>query len=73
MDMSFSKLQEMARTGKPGMLWSTGSQNVGDDLATTTTNKAQKVKISHQQLDTDLLLLGTLLCICCAKYVKNLT
>jgi len=29
MDMSLSKLQEMVRTGKPGMLQSMGSQRVG--------------------------------------------
>ena len=31
MDMSLSKLLEMARTGKPGMLQSMGSQRVGHD------------------------------------------
>ena len=34
MDMSLSKLWEMVRTGKPGMLQSTGSQRVRRDLAT---------------------------------------
>ena len=29
MDMSLSKLQEMVRIGKPGMLQSMGSQRVG--------------------------------------------
>ena len=29
MDMSLSKLQEMTRTGKPGVLQSMGSQRVG--------------------------------------------
>ena len=33
-DMSLSKLQEMGRTGKPGMLQSMGSQRVRRDLAT---------------------------------------
>ena len=28
-DMSLSKLQEMMRTGKPGVLWSMGLQRVG--------------------------------------------
>ena len=30
-DMSLSKLQEIVRTGKPGMLQSMGSQRVGYD------------------------------------------
>ena len=34
MDMSLSKLWEMVRTGKPGVLQSMGSQRVGHDLAT---------------------------------------
>ena len=34
MDMSLSKLQEMVRTGKLGVLQSTGSQRVGHDWAT---------------------------------------
>ena len=29
MDMSFSKLQELVRTGRPGVLQSMGSQRVG--------------------------------------------
>ena len=29
MDMSLSKLQEMVKTGKPGVLQSVGSQRVG--------------------------------------------
>ena len=32
MDMSLSKLQEMVRTGKPGVLQSMGLQRVGHDL-----------------------------------------
>ena len=31
MDMSLSKLQELVRTGKPGVLQSVGSQRVGHD------------------------------------------
>ena len=31
MDMSLSKLREMVRTGKPGVLQSIGSQRVGYD------------------------------------------
>ena len=31
MDMSLSKLQEIERTGKPGVLQSMGSQRVGHD------------------------------------------
>ena len=31
MDMSLSKLQEMVKEGKPGVLQSTGSQRVGHD------------------------------------------
>ena len=34
MDMSLSKLQEMGRTGKPGMLQSLGLQRVGHNWAT---------------------------------------
>ena len=34
MDMSLSKLWEIVRTGKPGVLQSTGSQRVGHDVAT---------------------------------------
>ena len=33
-DMSLSKLQELVRTGKPGVLQSMGSQRVGNDWAT---------------------------------------
>ena len=32
MDMSMRKLQEMVRTGKPGVLQSMGSQRVGHNL-----------------------------------------
>ena len=32
MDMNLSKLQEMVRDGKPGMLQSMGSQKVGHDM-----------------------------------------
>ena len=31
MDMNLSKLQELVRTGKPGVLQSMGSQGVGHD------------------------------------------
>ena len=34
MDISLSKLQEMVRTGKPGLLQSMGLQRVRHDLAT---------------------------------------
>ena len=34
MDMSLSKLQEMVRTGKPGVLGSMGSQRVRHDCST---------------------------------------
>ena len=34
MDMSLSKLQEMGKTGRPGVLQSMGSQRVGHNLAT---------------------------------------
>ena len=34
MDMSLSKLWEMVRLEKPGVLQSVGSQRVGQDLAT---------------------------------------
>ena len=34
MDMSLSKLQEIVKTGKPGMLQSTRLQRVRHDLAT---------------------------------------
>ena len=33
-DMSLSKLQEVIRTGKPGVLQSMGLQRIGHDLAT---------------------------------------
>ena len=33
-DVSLSKLWEIVKTGKPGMLQSVGSQEVGHDLAT---------------------------------------
>ena len=33
MDMSLSKLQEMGRTGEPGVLQSIGSQRVGHNLS----------------------------------------
>ena len=33
MDMSLSKLQELVMEGRPGVLWSMGSQRVGHDLA----------------------------------------
>ena len=31
MDMSLSKLRELVIDGRPGMLWSMGSQRVGHD------------------------------------------
>ena len=34
MDMSLGELQELVRTGRPGVLWFMGSQRVGDDWAT---------------------------------------
>ena len=34
MDMSLSKLQEMGRTGRPGVLQSMGLQRVGHDRTT---------------------------------------
>ena len=34
MGMSLSKLQEIVKTGKPGVLQSMGSQRTGHDLAT---------------------------------------
>ena len=34
MDMSLSKLQQMVKTGKPGVLQSTGWQRVRHDLVT---------------------------------------
>ena len=34
MDMSLSKLWEIVKTGKPGMLQSMGLQRIGHDLAT---------------------------------------
>ena len=34
MDMSISKLQEIVRGGRPGVLQSMGLQRVGQDLAT---------------------------------------
>ena len=33
-DMNLGQLQEMPRTGKPGVMQSKGSQRVGHDLAT---------------------------------------
>ena len=37
-DKNFSKLQEIVKTGKPGMLQSMELQRVGHDLATEHTN-----------------------------------
>ena len=34
MDISLSKLREIVKTGKPGMLQSMGLQRIGHDLAT---------------------------------------
>ena len=34
MDMNWSKLQEMVRDRRPGVLWFMGSQRVGHDLST---------------------------------------
>ena len=34
MDMSLSELQELVMSGRPGVLWFTGSQRVGHDWAT---------------------------------------
>ena len=34
MDMSLSKLRDSVRNGRPGMLWSMGSERVGHDRAT---------------------------------------
>ena len=33
MDMNLRKLQERVETGKPGVLWSMGSQGVGQDFS----------------------------------------
>ena len=52
MDMSLSKLWEMERTWKPGVLMSTVSQRVGHDLATKqqqkTLNTKVKVILNHK-------------------------
>ena len=42
MDMRLSKVKDR-RTGKPGMLWSMGSQRVGHDLAT----EQQQSSLNH--------------------------
>ena len=41
-DMSLSKLQEMVRIGKPGLLQFMGSQRVRHDLATEQQMKARR-------------------------------
>ena len=43
MDMNLSKLQEIVKEKKPGMLQSMGLQRVGHDLAT----KQQEQKVSN--------------------------
>ena len=44
MDMSFSKLQEIVKDRKPGVLQSLGSQSVGHDLATEKHEVQSEVK-----------------------------
>ena len=44
MDMSLSKLQEIQRTGKSGVLQSMGSQRVGHDLAIEQQQQKKKKK-----------------------------
>ena len=57
MDMSLSKLWEMERTWKPGVLMSTVSQRVGHDLATKqqqkTLNTKVKIILNHKYTSTD--------------------
>ena len=51
MDMSLSKLQEMVRAGKPGVLQSMGLQRVRHDSVTKqlgSGNFEQKVDLSHK-------------------------
>ena len=44
MDMSLSKLQEMGRTGEPGVLQSMGSQRVGHNLRNLTTTQEEEAE-----------------------------
>ena len=48
MEMDLSKLQEMVKTGKPGVLQSMWSQRVGHDLATE--QQHGNTKKSHTSL-----------------------
>jgi len=53
MDMSLSKLWEIVKTGKPGVLQSAGSQRVGHDLATEQQGKnAFVAKMSLNRVPT---------------------
>ena len=47
MDMSMRKLQEMVRTGKPGVLQSMQLQRVGHDLMTKPQGRLHLVKFSQ--------------------------
>ena len=44
MDMSLSKLWEIVKTRKPGMLQSTGSQRVGHDFVTEQQQRGKRGK-----------------------------
>ena len=50
MDMSVSKLQEIVKTGKPGMLQSRALQRLERDLVTTTTVLWADVSVSLRGL-----------------------
>ena len=51
MDMSLSKLQEIQRTGKSGVLQSMGSQRVGHDLAIEQQQQKKKKSPNPRKLD----------------------
>ena len=46
-DMSLSKLQEMVKDGKPGMLQSMGLQRIGHDKGTEQQWGRKETKIEH--------------------------
>ena len=54
MDMSLSKLQEIVKTGKPGMLQSTRLQRVRHDLATEQVEIMLAQRGSEREEESDL-------------------
>ena len=50
-DKSLSKLWEIVKEGKPGVLQSKGSQRVGHNIATDQQNKARRVGCISTKID----------------------